>query len=76
MTVESLSEVKTCLLRQSSGGLLDCCSIEYFISLVIISQDLLKLVIDLLMELEQLRVCYLEDALSIFLAEHLLNLFV
>ena len=76
MRLDRLSEVKTGRCRQTLLSFLYSSSIENLICLKVVSEHLLKLVIDLLVQVEQLSVRNVENTLCILLAEDLLNLFV
>lgn len=76
MTVKRLADVQTCLLWQTLLGLFNRRTVENLISLQIVRQNLLKLVIDLLMQVKQLSIRDLEDSLCVLLAQHFLDLFV
>jgi len=64
------------LLWQSLLRLLYCGPIENLICLHIVREHLLELEIDLLVQVQQLGVGDLENALSVLLAKHFLNFLV
>lgn len=73
---DCVSHIKACLLDEASLSLFNRCSVENFIRLYVVGQHLIELVVDLLMQVQELRVSDVEDPLGVLLAQHFLYLLV